>query len=316
MPFHSAVDPGRAGRPLPQLSPGEVRHALHLTVDDDGGKPAVLAALALQDAAGMLARAAGYDVHGVGRLTTTPGRGGIATASGGFGEHYPGMVWMARSMATIVEDGIERLATTPFASWRRDQRERFTEHVGTLVHEASHTIDGLNLRGGQRSVGPVAAEFARENGFWRDVPQFEEQLTELVMYATTPEFMATSLGIPQLDAQRAVDELRAARTSSHQLPRQYSSGVLALDAVLARVEPDSKARGELARMLAERVPATWRIDDLTKRVLRAGGVRSASHDTQLSVARAITDIVQTSDGSDQRELDRAIDVALRKQAAG
>jgi hypothetical protein len=164
---------------------------------------------------------------------------GLATFQGTKG-------WFALSMRSTkgLLEGIERLRTTPWASWTEAQRQAFVQSNETILHEAAHvTLNG----------------YTRDDvNAWRDADRnIEEGISEVATMTHIRDFILDEFGVDTGDLTDRISQSTSAYTRySERLQRLVGMGTdgsraaiaAAASAVSDTVRADQRT-GELARRI-------------------------------------------------------------------
>lgn len=251
----SASSSPRAQTPVAALSPLQARTPEQLkdglVVEVKGAGPSdVAAARLIQDGAQYMARIAGTTM-GLATVEVNyadadrQGALGLATFSGNKG-------WFALSQRSTkgILEGIERLRTTPWASWTEAQRQAFVQSNETILHESAHvTLNGYT---------------SADVNAWRGADRsFEEGLAEIATMTHVGDFMREEFGVDLGDQSNRISQSVSAYTRfTERITRMLEMGTDGSKEQLAAV----------ASIVGDGIRADQRLPEIARRIgLGLGG---------------------------------------------
>ena len=241
--FATSTPIAATGTPLQDRTPDQLKDGMVVTVKGAGSADLAVARL-IQDGAQYMARVANTTM-GLATVEINYKQAddqkalGLATFQGTKG-------WFALSMRSTkgLLEGIDRLRTTPWASWTEAQRQAFVQANETILHEAAH----VTLNGYTRE--DVAA--------WHNADRnIEEGISEVATMTHIRDFIREEFGIDAGDLTDRISQSTSAYTRfSERLQRLVGMGTDgSRDAIAAAasivsdgVRADQRA-GELARRI-------------------------------------------------------------------
>lgn len=238
-----------AGTPLQDRTPDQLKDGMVVTVKGSGSNDLAVARL-IQDGAQYMARAADTTMGlATVEINYKPADDqkalGLATFQGTKG-------WFALSIKSTkgLLEGIDRLRTSPWASWTEAQRQAFVQANETILHEAAHVT--LN--------GYTSDDVRAWHGANRD---FEEGLSEVATMTHIRDFMQDEFGVDIGDQTERISQSTSAYTRfSERIQRMLGQGT----------DGSRSALAAAASFVSDKVRADQRIPEIARRIgLQLGG---------------------------------------------
>lgn len=238
-----------AAPPLQDRTPDQLKEGMVVTVKGAGSADLAVARL-IQDGAQYMARVADTTM-GLATVEINYKRAddqgalGLATFQGTKG-------WFALSQRSTqgLLQGIERLRSTPWASWTERERQAFVQANETILHEAAHvTLNGYTQ--------------ADVNAWHSANRDFEEGLSEVATMTHIRDFMQDEFGLDIGDQTNRISQSTSAYTRySERIQRMLGQGT----------DGSRDALAAAAALVSDKVRADQRIPEIARRIgLQLGG---------------------------------------------